>query len=128
MGVEPGAGSGDRTGPENRLVIPQGSGLRRVAWQDADGATWVSVLPTEAQDRHAPHYPRIGPPAIAAMLASAGWPVESAARVQAELVQRGILTRTEARTPEGRAAVTAALRHALATDAQQVIDLYLSEG
>lgn len=126
--MEPGAGSSDRSLPENRVVIPQGSGLRRVPWTDLDGATWVSVLPPGAPDSEAAHYPRIGPPPIAAMLAAAGWPAESAARVQAELVQRGILTRTEARTPEGRAAVTAALRHALATDAQQVIDLYLSEG
>ena len=86
------------------------------------------MLPSGAADSEAPHYPRIGPPGVAAMLVATGWPLEAAARVQAELVRGGILTRTEARTPEGRAAIGAAIRHALATDAQQVIDLYLAEG
>lgn len=99
-----------------------------MAWRDADDRTWVSVVPASAHDGTAPRYPRIGPPPVAAALVAAGWPAATAARVQAELVQAGMLTRTEARTPEGRAAVTAALRHALATDAQLIIDLYLAEG
>lgn len=123
--MERGAGSGDGNRPENRVVIPQGSGLRRVTWRDVDDREWVSVVPTGANDGEATYYPRIGPPPVADALVAAGWPPATAARVQSELVRYGVLTRTEARTPEGRAAVTAALRHALATDAQTILDLYL---
>lgn len=99
-----------------------------MTFADKQGRTWVSVVAEGAYDSEAPHYPRLGPPPVAAALVAAGWPELTANRVQAELVASGVLTQTEARTPQGRAAVTAALRHALATDAQAIIDLYLAEG
>lgn len=99
-----------------------------MTFTDKAGATWVAVVAEGAYDSEAPHYPRLGPPPVADALVAAGWPQGTANRVQAELVQSGVLTQTEARTPDGRAAVTAALRHALATDAQSIIDLYLAEG
>lgn len=128
MGVEPGTGSSDRNVGQSRVVLSEASGLRRVTFEDETGRMWVAVLPGNAPDSAAPNYPRLGPPPVAEILFMNGWPRDMANRVQSELVFLGILTQTEARTPAGRAAVTAALRHALATDAQAIIDLYLAEG
>lgn len=89
---------------------------------DNDGRTWVHLAPQGADDPA--HYPRIGPPAIAAALEEQGWPRTEANAVQAGLVQDSILTARDIRRPEVSAKVDGIIRRAIRGSVQTVLDAY----
>ena len=104
-------------------MIPAAS-LVHVAYVDEDGREWVHLAPQDA-DEDVSHYPRIGPPAVAAALEAEGWPRDAANRVQAGLVADGILTAADIKRPEVSAKVDGIIRRAARAAVQTVLDTYI---
>lgn len=102
-----------------------GENLRRETWTDDDGRTWVSILPAPAPLAEAWKFARLGPPPVAEALERAGWPRDAANRVQAGLVQSGILADRDMRRADVSQQVDGIVRRALAASVQTVIDTFL---